>query len=231
MGSDQFILGIDKTIASDTRVTIEAYEKRYFHYPASLLRPYLVLANTGAGFGGSEEGFASFGLDPLASVGSGRTRGTEFLIQKKLSDIPWYGTVSVSYNRSDFTALDGIERASSFDQRWIINIGGGYVFDEYWEFSAKFRYVTGRPYTPYAVDGRQLSDEYNSLRIDANHSLDVRVDRRWSFGAWTLVTYIDIQNIYNRKPVDVPRFNPRTQSVEQSDAIGILPSIGVSAEF
>jgi hypothetical protein len=231
VGCDQFILGVDKTVASDARVTIETYTKKYFDYPASLVRQYLVLANTGAGFGGSEEGFASFGLDPLASVGSGRARGLELLIQKKLSDIPWYGTASISYNTSDFVAFDGIERPSSFDQRWIINVGGGYVFNERWEFSAKFRYATGRPYTPYSADGTQLSSEYNGLRIDANHSLDVRIDRRWSLGTWTLVTYIDIQNIYNRKPVDAPRFNPRTQSIERSNAIGILPSIGISAEF
>lgn len=231
VGADQVILGFDKTIASDIRVTIETYTKRYFDYPASLSRPYLVLANTGAGFGGSQEGFASFGLDPLASVGRGRARGTEFLIQKKLSQAPWYGTASISYNTSDFIALDGIERPSSFDQRWIINVGGGYVFDDRWEFSAKFRYATGRPYTPYALDGSQMSDEYNSLRIDVNHSLDIRVDRRWSFEMWTLIAYIDVQNIYNRKPVDAPRFNPRTQNIEQSDAIGILPSIGLSAEF
>lgn len=231
IGVDQFILGIDQTLTTDTRLTVEAYIKKYFDYPASLVRPYLVLANTGAGFGGSEEDFASFGLDPLVSRGSGRARGVEFLIQKKFSEIPCYSTVSVSYNTSQFVAMDGVEHPSSFDQRWIVNIGGGYVFDERWEFSAKFRYVTGRPYTPYEQDGRQLPSEYNGARVGANHSLDIRVDRRWSFGNWTLVTYVDIQNIYNRKPVDVPRFNLRTQRIEQNDAIGILPSVGISAEF
>jgi hypothetical protein len=46
-----------------------------------------------------------------------------------------------------------------------------------------------------------------------------------------MITYIDIQNIYNRKPIDVPRFNPRTKELEQTGSIGILPSIGISAEF
>ncbi len=184
-----------------------------------------------AGFGGSEEGFASFGFDPLVSKGRGQARGIEFLVQKKLSEIPCYGTVSISYNESKFTALDKIERPSSFDQRWILNIGGGYVFNEKWEFSTKLRYVTGRPYTPFDVSGIQSAATYNTVRIGANHSLDVRIDRRWSLGTWTLDTYIDIQNIYNRKSIDVPRFNPRTGKTEQETSIGILPSIGVSAEF
>jgi hypothetical protein len=166
------------------------------------------------------------------SKGSGIARGVEFLVQKKLSEIPCYGTVSVSLNQSEFKAIDGAERPSSFDQRWIINIGGGYVFDEKWEISTKFRYATGRPYTPFDPDGYQSPAQYNAARIGANHSLDARVDRRWSFGTWTLVTYIDIQNIYNRKPVNIPRYNERLRRAEQDvSSIGILPSIGVSAEF
>jgi outer membrane receptor for ferrienterochelin and colicin len=231
VGADQYVVGIEYMVLMDTKVSIETYLKKYFNYPASLTRTYLVLANTGAGFGGSEEGFASFGIDPLVSVGKGQTRGVEFLAQKKLSEIPCYGTVSISYNESEFVALDGISRPSSFDQRWIINIGGGYIFNEKWEFSAKFRYVTGRPYTPYGIGGIQSGISYNTYRIEANHSLDVRVDRRWSFGNWSLDTYIDIQNIYNRKPIDVPRYNSRTGQVEQNSSIGLLPSVGVSAIF
>jgi hypothetical protein len=230
-GADQYIFGIDYMIQPDTKISVETYIKKYFDYPASLTRTYLVLANTGAGFGGSEEGFASFGLDPLASAGKGQSKGVEFLAQKKLSEIPCYGTVSISYSESEFTALDGITRPSSFDQRWILNIGGGYIFNEKWEVSTKFRYVTGRPYTPYEAGGIQSGIFYNAYRIDANHSLDVRVDRRWSFETWSLDTYIDIQNIYNRKPIDVPRYNRRTGQVEQNSSIGILPSIGISAVF
>lgn len=232
VGVNQYILGFDQTVRVDTKVSIEGYVKQYFDYPASITRPYLVLANTGAGFGGSDDGFASFGIDHLVSKGSGFARGIELLIQKKLSDIPCYGTVSVSFNQSDFKALDGIERPSSFDQRWILNLGGGYVFNDKWEFGTKFRFSTGRPYTPFDAAGFQDPSAYNSSRIGSNHSLDVRVDRRWSFRTWTLITYIDIQNIYNRKAVTVPRYNERLQRAEQDIAkIGILPSIGVSAEF
>ncbi|MBN1398440.1 MAG: TonB-dependent receptor [Bacteroidetes bacterium] len=230
-GADHYIIGIDYMIQADTKISVEAYIKKYFDYPASLTRTYLVLANTGAGFGGSQEGFASFGLDPLANAGKGRARGIEFLAQKKLSEIPCYGTVSISYNESEFTAIDGVTRPSSFDQRWIINLGGGYILNEKWEFSTKFRYATGRPYTPFDAGGIQSNVLYNTFRIEANHSLDVRVDRRWSFGNWSLTTYIDIQNIYNRKPIDVPKYNQRTGQTEQTGSIGILPSIGVSAEF
>jgi hypothetical protein len=231
LGATHYVVGVDHMLRSDTRASIEGYVKKYDHYPVSTLRPYLVMANTGAGYGGADDGYASFGLDPLASSGRGTARGLEFLVQKKLSDIPCYGTVSVTYNVADFSALDGVSRASSWDQRWILNIGGGYVIDTRWEVAAKFRFVSGRPYTPFNPDGSQNPALYNTVRVQANHSLDVRVDRRWTFETWTLITYADIQNIYNRKPVDVPRYNTESRFVETRDAIGLLPSIGVSAEF
>ena len=231
VGANQYIVGVDHLPRDDVRLSLEAYYKEYFDYPASVNRPYLVLANTGAGFGGADEGFASFGIDQLVSAGKGRARGVEFLAQKKSSRIPHYALFSVSYNVSEFKALDGTYRPSSFDQRWIVNLGGGFLFDERWELSGKFRLATGRPYTPFRPDGTQDPSRYNTARIVTNHSLDIRLDRRWMFSGWTLITYLDIQNIYNRKPVDVPRFNPKTGELEQTGSIGILPSIGISAEF
>ena len=229
---DQYVSGIEYLLRSDVKVSLEGYIKKYSKYPASILRPYLVMANTGAGFGGSQDGYAAFGLEPLVSLGSGTAHGLEFFLQKKLSDIPCYGLISISWNEARFKALDGISRSSTFDQRWIINLGGGYILDELWEFGAKFRFATGRPYTPYNADGTQNSVAYNTVRIGANHSLDLRVDRRWNFDRWNLITYIDVQNVYNRKPLDVPIFDERTKKVKQAGgSIGLLPSIGVSAEF
>lgn len=228
---EQVVLGTDLQLRPDTKISLEVYRKWYGDYPASTTRTYLVMANTGAGFGGSEDGYAAFGIDPLVNGGEGNAQGVELLLQKKLSEVPCYGTVSVSYNVSEFRALDGVLRPSSWDQRWIVNLGGGYILNEQWEFSTKFRLATGRPYTPFGPGGVQDPAQYNTLRVGTNHSLDVRVDRRWKFDRWNLITYIDIQNIYNRQPLDVPRFNERTGRVETNDSIGLLPTIGISAEF
>ncbi len=228
---DQVVTGVDFLLQPDVKLSLEGYLKSYDKYPVSRERPYLLMVNTGAGYGGSGEGFSSFGIDSLAGLGTGLTHGVELFLQKRLSEIPCYGTIGVSYNETRFQALDGIRRPGSFDQRWIINLGGGYVLNNEWEVSAKFRFAAGRPYTPFNPDGTQDPARYNSLRVEANHSLDIRADKRWSFERWSLIMYLDIQNVYNRKPADVPRFNTRTGQVEQGDAIGMLPSIGISAEF
>lgn len=230
--ANQYIAGVEHLVRPDLKLRAEVFVKDYFDYPASINRPYLVLANTGGGFGGSDENFASFGLDNLSSAGKGRSLGVEILAQKKLSEIPLYGLVSITLSNTQFTALDGIERPGAFDQQFIINLSGGYRFDERWEASAKFRFASGQPYTPFNADGTQNVAAYNSQRVKNAHSLDIRVDRRWNFSTWNLIAYIDIQNVYNNKFAGTVRWNARERKAETNESsIGLLPSIGVSAEF
>lgn len=228
---NQYVLGFDQRISTDALLKVEAFYKDYNNYPTSTIRPYLVLANTGAGFAGSDDNFSSFGLEPLVDAGFGKARGIELSVQKKLSDIPYYGIFSFTYSKSDYTSLDGIERSGSYDQNWIINLSGGYKFNEFWEISSKFRFASGKPFTSFNFNGTQSIANYNTARMKSAHSLDVRVDRRWYFSGWTLITYIDIQNIYNQKNTSGIRWDPREMRTDESSSIGILPSIGISAEF
>ena len=228
---NQFVGGFDQYFSADALFRVEGFLKDYFDYPTSLRRTYLIMANTGAGFAGSDENFVSFGLDPLNSSGTGLARGVEVSLQKKLSETPYYGILSLTYSKVDFKALDKVERIGSYDQTWIFNISCGYKINEEWETAIKFRYSTGKPYTPYNSDGTQSVGQINTIRFPANHSLDIRVDKRWFFNKWTLITYVDIQNVYNRKNITGVRWDPRTQSPEFNENIGILPSIGISAMF
>lgn len=227
----QYILGIDYLIDDDTRFTFETYYKRYRDVPASVEQEFLVLSNAGAGFGGSEENYTSFALDSLVSEGKGRAYGVELLIQKKFSESPYYGTLSLSYGKSEYAGVDGVFRSGAYDQRFIGNLLAGYVINREWELSARFRLYTGKPYTPFDEDGNQSPDAFHSVRLATNHSLDVRVDRRWYFKGWVLTTYLDVQNIYNREEADLPRYNARTGEIETDDQLGIFPVLGISTQF
>ncbi len=229
--ADQFVLGFDHKISEDALLKVEGFYKYYSDYPTSNIRPYLILANTGAGFEGSESNFSSFGLEPLVNKGLGKARGIEFSIQKKLSDIPYYGIFSLTYSKTDFTPLDGIERSGNYDQNWLLNLSGGYKINEFWETSMRFRFASGAPYTPFNSIGMQEVINYNSRRLKSVHSLDVRVDKRWYFSSWTLITYLDVQNIYNKKNSTSIRWDTRDNRIDETSSIGILPSIGISAEF
>jgi hypothetical protein len=228
---DQYIAGFDHRLRTDINMRLEGFYKNYTDYPTSIARPYLVLANTGAGYAGADDNYSSFGLEPLLSEGKGFSRGIELSLQKKSSDIPHYGVLSLTYSESFFTALDGVQRPGSYDQKWIFNVSAGYIFNEKWEASLKFRYATGKPYTPFNSDGSQTVAFYNSGRLPELHSLDVRIDRRWNFDNWALITYIDIQNIYNRNNISFYRWDAREKDIDRTSSIGILPSIGVSLEF
>jgi hypothetical protein len=228
---DQYVLGFDHRLRDDVILKVEGFYKDYKDYPASETRRYLVLANTGAGYSGSEDNYSSFGLEPLVSAGKGLVKGVELSLQKKSSDRPHYGIFSLTYSKSNFTALDGVSRIGKYDQTWIVNLGAGYIFNERWEASVKFRYSTGSPYTPFNPDGTQSVENYNTARTPENHSLDLRFDRKWNFQNFVLITYIDVQNVYNRKNSSIVRWDSRNQRVADNSAIGILPSIGVSLEM
>ncbi len=227
----QFVLGYERNLREDIRMKLEGFYKDYSNYPSSLTRPYLVLANTGAGFGGGDQNFDSFGFEPLVSSGIGDVRGIEFSMQKKASETPHYAILSVTYSESNFKGVDKIDRPGSYDQRWIANLSGGYIFNKKWEASLKFRFATGSPYTPFNNNGTQSVINYNIARFKEFHSLDLRFDRRWDFENWTLITYLDIQNIYNNKQSNTIRWDFRKGEVDQQSSIGILPSIGISLEF
>jgi hypothetical protein len=228
---NQLVLGYERNLREDIRMKLEGFYKKYSDYPASLTRPYLVLANTGAGFGGGDDNFSSFGFEPLVSEGEGDVQGIEFSMQKKSSDTPHYALLSVTYSQARFTGVDGVERAGTYDQRWIMNLTGGYIFNKKWEASVKFRFATGNPYTPFNNNGTQSVANYNTARFKEFHSLDLRIDRRWDFETWTLITYLDIQNIYNNKQANTIRWDYRKGEVDQQSSIGLLPSIGISLEF
>lgn len=145
------IFGTDYLIRKDLKASVEVYYKRYAHLPTGTIpgvNDYVVITNAGAGFGGREDNFQSFGFTDLASRGRGQAYGAEFLLQKKYSDIPAYGQISLTLGKSTVTAADGKTYPNPFDQRLILNITGGYKINASWEFSGKFRFFTGAPYTP-----------------------------------------------------------------------------------
>lgn len=227
----QYILGLKHRLSEDVQLKLEGFYKDYRDYPTSTLRPYLVLANTGAGYGGSEQNFESFGFEPLVSEGKGRARGVELSLQKRAGSTGLYGLISATYAQSDFTALDGIEKPSAFEQNWIFNLSGGYIFNNEWEVSFKFRYASGSPSTPYNSDGSQSLSNYLTDSLPPIHALDLRVDKRWHLGSVNLITYIDVQNVYNRSNIQSLRWDYKEMKVDDTSSIGILPSIGISLEF
>jgi hypothetical protein len=241
--NQMIILGWNYLIQNDLRLSVEGYYKRYSDIPTGTIpgvTDYIVQTNTGTGFGGREDDFQSFGYFDMASGSDGLAYGAELLLQKKFSEIPCYGQVSISYGKNKFTAGNGISYPGTYDQRFIFNLSGGYIFNSRWEISTKFRYFTGLPYTPVYRPSenptnpgfiQNLPEEYLSARLDAGHHLDVRVERYFYWRNWTIILFLDIQNIYNNKIPLRPRYDFWDDDVVTSSEIAVLPTIGISWEF
>lgn len=231
--ADHVVLGLARLLRPDLRLQVQGYVKRYRDYPARVFRPQAVLSPTGFEDVKSD---IPFGLEPLVSTGRGRAYGVELFLQKKLSAVPLYGLASVSVGQSRFTGLDGVERPSAFDGRLIANLLVGWRPGPSWELSGKFRVASGLPSTPFITSGASSGQldfsRYNAgPRLPTFHALDLRVDRRWSWRGIQLATYLDVQNVYGRNNVSQYTWDERTQRVKADEAVGVLPSLGISVEF
>lgn len=228
--ADQLVLSFAHNPRPDVKVQVEIYQKWYSNYPARILRPYSVLAPSGFDDLTND---IPFGLEPLTSKGTGFSRGIEFFVQKKFSDIPLYGLFSLTLAETKFKSLNGDYVVGSYDSPVILNVTAGYRFNPEWEFSSKFRLASGLPSTPFNLEtGNKIYESYNQGdRLPLYHALDIRLDKRWYFDNFTLNTYIDIQNLYARKNIAAYRWNPNLKTVEAQASIGILPSIGINFEL
>ena len=231
--ADHLVLSLERRLRPDLKVQVEAYAKRMTGYPARVFRPQAVLQPSG--FEDAQTDIP-FGLEPLTSVAEGRSYGAEVYAQKRFSELPLYGLVSLSASRTDLNGIDGVRRPGAFDTRFIGTVVAGYRFSPRWEVSAKFRTATGLPTTPFITSGPNAGQldftQYNAgPRLPAFYALDVRADRRWAFRSWQLVVYLDIQNVTGHENVSSYRWDQRTQTVEADRSLGVLPSIGINIEF
>lgn len=246
--NDMAVAAVEWLVRPDTEIMAELYYKRYRDLPAGIdsgtdstaATDYLVLTNAGVGYGGRDDDFQSLGYLRLASRGKGEAFGFELQAQKKFSEVPCYGQIGLSVGKSGYRAVDGRWYPGQFDQRIIVSIGGGYVLNAAWEFSAKFRVASGAPYTPVYDPARNplrpgtvqnLPEEYLSERLGVSHQLDVRADRRWNFESWSMIAFLDVQNVYNFASPTRPRWDFAEGKVESRNSIALLPSVGLTAEF
>lgn len=204
------VVGFDFYPDSDIKITLETYLKQYDNYPVSTEDSVISLANSGDDYGPN-------GLGSLISDGTGKSYGVDFFIQKKLTD-QFYGLASYSWSRTRHQALDGVERPGSFDIPHVFTISGGYRFNESYELSAKYRFVSGRPKTPVNLTASKMAnrlildqDRINSERFPDYNRLDIRFDHRTWFDSFAVVSFFELQNVLGTKNVYSVQWNKYSQ--------------------
>jgi len=257
IASDHVVAGIEWLPTQNSKITLEGFYKNYSNYPFSV-NDSVSLANKGGGFGvvGDEE---------VVSTGKGRAYGFEVLAREK--DIRGFNVIlSYTFVRSEFTDIDDNYISSAWDNRHILNLTVLKKLKRNWDIGAKWRFVGGPPYTPYDllkssirpawdVQNAPYLDygQFNTLRYGNFHQLDVRVDKEYFFDKWSLILYLDIQNLYNFKAKSQDlvtnldengnlNIDPATANLPYADQKYILrslpneegtvlPTIGIIVEF
>ncbi len=197
----QAVLGMQWNLKNSTKITFEGFYKWYHHYPFSL--------NDSISLGNLGTDFAVVGNEPVSPSSNGRAYGLELLIQKR-SKFGVYGILSYTLSWSKFSnkALQLI--ASAWDSRHTLSLTGGYKLKRNWEIGAKYRLVTGRPFTPFDLENSMKKENWdirgmaildyhriNSQRLTTFTQLDVRIDKVWYLKKYSLNLYLDIQNALN----------------------------------
>ena len=255
ISSNHYVAGIEHLPSSSIRFTLEGFYKGYSNYPISLLDG-VSLANKGTEFG-------SIGNEPISQAGKGKAYGIEFLAQKKLTK-RFFGILSYTFYHSTFTNQKAEYIPASWDNRHLVSLTWGYKFKRNWELGLKFRYQGAAPNTPFDMTASRLNyltqgtgildnKNYNSLRLDAFHASDVRIDKKWNFNRFTLDLYLDVTNWYVAKtpgaaqytfkrngtagfattdgnPIRMDGSNAIPLLLENSDAFS-TPSFGFIVEF
>jgi hypothetical protein len=209
--SDHLVGGFEWIPNPNSRITLEGFHKWYSNYPFSPIDS-ISLSSKGADFG-------TYGDEEVVSTGKGRAFGIELLFRAR--DVFKFNTMisyTLAWSQSENTIkeLSGDYIPTSWDNRHIFVITAIRSFSKGWDFGFKWRYVGGRPYTPWDIEtsslieawdsqGRGFQDysRFNTLRLKPYHQLDIRIDKALYEEKWTLNFYLDIQNLYNSR-IDEP---------------------------
>ncbi len=218
ISNEQLNLGVAYYPDANSKFSIETFYKNYKQYPYSL-SDSVSLANLGSDFG-------VIGSDLLSSISKGIAEGIEFSAERKAEN-GIFGILAYTFVYSRFSGSTSVYKPSSWDNRHILTTTLGKRFNKNFDLGIRWRYLSGRPYTPYDIEKSSLKENWdvrgqgildyskvNSIRLDPFHQLDIRFDKSWYFQKWSLQLYLDIQNVYNFKSDEPDILNVRTNNAD-----------------
>ncbi|MFI5299495.1 MAG: TonB-dependent receptor domain-containing protein [Polyangiales bacterium] len=218
--SYHFAIGLEKTLEKSVEVSVEGFYK--------ILEDLVVRAPSPTGGGNIE-----------TNLGTGSVMGAEVLIRIRPND-RMFGWLAYTLSRSTRVDLPGqAEHLFRYDQTHILTALASYRIGAGWEIGARFRIVSGNPYTPClggALDAATssyscLAGPTMSDRLPLFHQLDLRVDKHWYFNGYQISAYLDVYNAYDRGNAEGIAYNfDYSQHIYQT-GLPIVPSLGLRGEL
>jgi hypothetical protein len=172
--------------------------------------------------------------------GRGRTFGLEVLLRHELSK-HFFGWIAYTLSKSEIDVSETRDSfiLTSFDQTHILTMVGQVNLPWDFTFGGRFRLVSGNPssrpigsvHDLDTTNYQQLATRFGTTRLPTFHQLDLRLDRKWVFEAFSLTAYLDLLNVYNQQNAEGYRNDYRYREREAIPSLPILPVIGASGEF
>jgi outer membrane receptor protein involved in Fe transport len=252
-----YVLGFEHILDDGLKLNLEGYYKKYTDLPVS--KNFVNFDNRQSRF------------EEKLTIGKKDVYGIDLLIQQKLVE-DYYGTLSFSRMWSDFEdpreGREGETYPSAYDFPYVVTVIVGKRFDNLrsdlnempffikypsmilpfsddMEISLRWRYASGKPYTPQQyvtyeqhregesgwTEGWWVpTDDLNSKRYPAYHRLDLAFNSRYNFSNWSLSVFLSVQNLYNRKNIAYYQRNS-DGTVDNVYQFSLLPVAGIEIEF
>jgi TonB family protein len=194
-------------------------------------------------------------IEHFSSTGKGRSYGLEVLLRHELTE-HFYGWIAYTLSKSetagnlaegvpmgppsgtDRSGADLSWRPSEFDQTHNLIVVASYS-RRGWTLGGRYRFVTGVPTTPvvssfFDADFNgytRINGAPGSARVPSFSQLDVRLEHVWTFDAWTLGAYVDVQNIFNSENPEGFTYDYRFAQSAPIRGLPILPILGIRGRF
>jgi hypothetical protein len=178
-----------------------------------------------------------FEEDGSLGIGQGVAYGVETLTRWNVDRLSgWLSyTWSRSYRREATTSL---YEPNKYDEPSYLVIVNAYDLGKLWTAAARWRYASGyvladdrsRVYDVLTNTSQYLFPDDNG-RLRPFHALDVKISKEFVFRHWSLETYLDVQNVYDRR-VPEPAISGLTEaSTVYTYGLFTLPIFGVQGYF
>ncbi|HKQ70247.1 MAG TPA: TonB family protein, partial [Polyangiaceae bacterium] len=173
--------------------------------------------------------------EALVPNGAGRAYGTQYLLRQELTK-GFFGWISYSILRSERTpSAGGAYRLFDYDQTHVLTALASYDLGRGFEIGARVRYASGFPRTPVArayfdsgTDSYQpVFGEVNARRIPAFIQADVRLVKKFTWGASALEAYLDVQNVTARTNPEEIVYSPDYRKKRYVTGLSLLPVVGL----
>lgn len=252
-----YVAGIEHVFSAGLKLTVEGYFKDYSKIP---INEEFIHYND-----------RTFRSVKYLNVGKKDVYGIDLLLQQKLVD-DFYGTLALSRMWSEVEdpriGYEGNTYVSDYDFPYVLTLIIGKRFSglrtdlnnsspflkypsyllpisDDMEISLRWRYASGRPYTPRVYTTREQrrvgenswtegawvsASDVNGERYPDYHRLDFGMSSRFNFDTWNLVIFLSLQNVYNRQNIAAYQYNSdgTRDNIYQFE---ILPVFGLEVEF